>query len=608
MVTSREVAVRERMLVPKPFEISGMPSSTRLGFQVLSQDRGHRMTRVRLFFILILSLRPVVAQSSPSDCGSTLCRLVASGGLPGLRWPDFSDYKTQVQHFYEADGYILAWIRDGRATGQAEAVIQTLTTADNKGLNSADYDGPRWAGRLANLNHADRPPPQREFAEFDLALTIAVMRYVSDLHFGRVNPGIFHPEFDAEHKEIDLPSFLEHSLIHAADVKAVLEGLEPPYEGYRRTEQALQRYIALAREDHGGLLPLTKKTVDPGALFPAVAQLADLLRRLGDLPESVIVTPDSAIYEGSLVDAVKHFQTRHGLDPDGRLGKATLAELNTPLSTRIQQLQLTLERWRWVPHSFPRPPIVVNIPEFELRALNASYGTELEMKVVVGRAYRHQTPVFAANMKQVIFRPYWNVPLSIQKAELLPKLDRDSSYLVKNRYEVVTLQGKVVTDGIVDEPTLALLRAGKLRIRQIPGPENALGLVAFMFPNAHDVYLHATPAMELFAKSRRDFSHGCIRAEKPRELADWVLRNQSEWPSERISDAINGSKTIYISLDKPIPVLIVYATAVVLPSGEVSFFEDIYGQDAELAALLAKGYPYSFAKSTSAGRDPRPRE
>ena len=305
---------------------------------------------------------------------------------------------------------------------------------------------------------------------------------------------------------------------------------------------------------------------------------------------------------------MKHFQARHGLDPDGRLGKATLAQLNTPPEDRVRQLQLTLERWRWAPHQFPGPPIVVNIPEFESRALNASYATELEMKVVVGNAYHHETPVFAANMKQVIFRPYWNVPLSIQRAELLPKLNRDPSYLMKNRYEVVTPQGTVVTNGVVDDPTLAQLRSGTLRIRQTPGPENALGLVAFMFPNEYDLYLHGTPAMELFAKSRRDFSHGCIRAEKPQELAAWVLRNQADWTPEKISDAMNGSKTIYVSLDKPIPVLIVYATAVVLAGGEVRFFEDIYGQDAQLTALLAKGYPYPRGKATSAGGGLRQRE
>jgi murein L,D-transpeptidase YcbB/YkuD len=560
------------------------------------------MTRVAFLFILTISLQPAGAQSPSPD--SALCRLVASGNLPTLRWPEFSDYKTRVQRFYEP-GYIFGWARDGKLTEQATAVIEALATADTKGLNSADYDGPRWAGRVASVSRADQPPSQDELAEFDLALTVSVMRYVSDLHFGRANPGIFHSEFDTGHERFDLPSFLQQRLLHSADVKAALEEMEPPYEGYRQTEQALERYIVLAHEDQGGLLPLTKKPIDPGGQYPAVTQLAGLLRRLGDLPENAHLTPDSTAYAGALVDAVKHFQVRHGLDPDGRLGKGTLAELNTPLTDRIQQLQLTLERWRWVPHNFPRPPIVVNIPEFELRALDASYRTELEMKVVVGKAYHHQTPVFAANLKQVIFRPYWNVPLSIQRAELVPRLDRDSSYLAKNRYEVVNPQGKVVTDGIVEGPTLAQLRAGTLRIRQTPGSENALGLVAFMFPNEYDVYLHGTPAMELFAKSRRDFSHGCIRAEKPQELAAWVMRNQPEWTPEKIADAMDGTKTIYLSLDEPIPVLIVYATAVVLANGEVQFFEDIYQQDAELATLLAKGYPYTAGKSE---RGPRQRE
>lgn len=566
------------------------------------------MTRVSLLFIVSVLLRPTIAQSPVSDCGSALCRLVASDELPELRWPDYSDYKNQVQGFYEPGGYTLAWTRDGRVTREAEAVIELLTAADRKGLNPVDYDGPRWAERIESLGHADLVRDEAKFAAFDLALTVSAMRYASHLQFGRANPGMFPQEFDGKHEEVDLARFLQQRVIHNADAKHALEEMEPPYEGYRRTEQALQQYIALAREYRGGLLPLLKKTVDPGASYPAAEQLAELLRRLGDLPADASLTLPTNLYAGSLVEAVKHFQVRHGLDPDGRLGKATLARLNTPLAERILQLQLTLERWRWVPHHFPRPPIVVNIPEFVLRALNASYATELEMKVVVGNAYDHETPVFGANLKQVIFRPYWNVPRSIQRAELLPKLKGDLSYLMENRYEVVTPQGKVVTDGVVDAAMLAQLRSGRLRIRQIPGPENALGLVAFMFPNEHDVYLHGTPAMELFAKPRRDFSHGCIRAEKPQELAAWVLRNQPEWTPEKISEAMNGGETIYVSLDKPIPVLIVYATAVVLADGEVRFFEDIYGEDAELAALLAKGYPYVAGKATSAGRGPRQRE
>jgi murein L,D-transpeptidase YcbB/YkuD len=308
------------------------------------------------------------------------------------------------------------------------------------------------------------------------------------------------------------------------------------------------------------------------------------------------------------VNAVKHFQMRHGLEPDARLGRATAAQLNTPLSHRIRQLQLTLERWRWVPHSFPRPPIVVNIPEFKVRALKDSYGTELEMKVVVGNAYGHQTPVFPAELSSVIFRPYWNVPISIQRKELLPKLNRDPSYLVKNRYQVVTARDTVVSEGVVDDALLKQLRSGVLRLRQVPGPENALGLIKFVFPNDYDVYMHGTPAMKLFSKYRRDFSHGCIRVENPVQLATWVFRDMPEWTPERIIETMNGDKTLHVKLDRAIPVLIVYATAVVLENGEVRFFEDIYGQDARLDQLLAKGYPYTGRKSTSAGPGPGPRE
>jgi murein L,D-transpeptidase YcbB/YkuD len=541
------------------------------------RDAGSHML---LLLLIGASLVVNPPEAAFGDCRPALCGLVASGNLPTLRWPDFLDYQTRVQRFYEPTNYAFAWSDKDGATRQATAIIEILKDADAKGLDSEDYDGSRWAGRLTALDRA----------QFDLSLTVSVMRYISDLHFGKVNPGLFQAGSDRDEMyRDDLASFVR-SLVTATDVRRELDGIEPPYAGYRRTQEALRRYIALAREEQPALLPLTKKPVDPGSSYAAAAQLAAVLRRLGDLPADAAVAPNT--YEGALVDAVRHFQARHGLEPDGRLGKATLAQLNTPIGHRVRQLQLTLERWRWVPYSFPRPPVVVNIPEFELRALNSSYETELEMKVVVGKAFHHQTPVFTADMKYVIFRPYWNVPRSIQRAELVPKLDRDRSYLANNGYEVVTAQDAVVTNGLVDDALLAQLRSGELRIRQIPGPENALGLVKFLFPNEHDVYLHATPATALFSKYRRDFSHGCIRVEKPEQLAAWVLREKPEWTPERIRDAMDGTKTLQVTLDTPIPVLIVYATAVVLKSGEVRFLEDIYGQDVQLDRLLAKGYPY----------------
>jgi murein L,D-transpeptidase YcbB/YkuD len=299
-------------------------------------------------------------------------------------------------------------------------------------------------------------------------------------------------------------------------------------------------------------------------------------------------------YKGPLVEAVKHFQQRHGLEPNGIAGPETFKELNTPLSQRVSQLQLTLERWRWLPHEFATPPIVVNIPEFRVYAVNEQYRPAFSMKVVVGRSYKHQTPVFASEVKAVMFRPYWTVPLDIQRKELLPELRKNPSYLQKHAYEVVDSGGAVITDDGVSEAMMKQLYSGKLTIRQRPGNENSLGLLKFDMPNGYDVYMHGTPARQLFSRSRRDFSHGCIRVEDPVALAAWVLRDKPEWDSEHILAAMNGDATFRVSLSKPIPVLILYGTAIVTEGGEIHFYADIYGHDATLEQVLAKGYPYSI--------------
>jgi murein L,D-transpeptidase YcbB/YkuD len=526
----------------------------------------------------ILCAFPASTASGDTDCETALCRLVTATGHT-----DTPEYDERIRKFYEP-GYTLAWTRGGAATDQAKALIDALRRADDKGLNADDYEGTQLDGRLSQLDPA-RNPPEPMLAEFDLTLTAAAMRFVSDLHFGRANPGLFHAAGGANEELADLPAFLRQRLVDAADVKTVLDSLEPPYPGYRRTRQALQNYIALARQGTLPTLNATLKPVEPDGTYSDATPLAAILRRLGDFPADA---PDPVNFDGALVDAVRQFQRRHGLDPNGRIGKTTLAELNTPLTRRILQLRLSMERWRWVPHSFPRPPVVVNIPEFRLRALNAAWQTDLEMKVVVGSAYGgHKTPVFSADMKYVVFRPYWDVPFSIARAEIAPKLAKDHSYLEKNRYELVDAQGRIAI-APVNDAAVAQIRSGALRVRQTPGPENALGLVKFLFPNEYNVYLHSTPAQELFSKTRRDFSHGCIRVEKPEDLAVWVLQNKPEWTPARIHAAMNGAETLQVTLDTPIPVLIVYATAVVLESGEVRFFDDIYQQDAQLEQALAK--------------------
>lgn len=533
-------------------------------------------------------------QDLSSDGQAWLRSAISRGNFPDLRWPDFSDYSQHVKKFYEFNGDSLWWVKGTEPTAQARQVIALLLKADQKGLSAEDYDGSRWSDRLAKLKPATREPAEADAMKFDLALTVCAMRYISDLHIGKVNPRHFAFALDSESRKYDLAEFLKDYVVDAGDVAGALAQVEPPYPGYKRTIQALQTYLELAKKDDGEQLPFGMKTIVPGDAYPGVPRLTRRLRLVGDLPADVNVPADQTAYTGALVDAVKNFQRRHGRDPNGRIDTQTLADLNVPLSRRVRQMQLTLERWRWMPEAYRKAPIVANIPEFRLRAYDKDFNIGVTMNVVVGKAYGHGTPVFSETLQYVVFRPYWEVPYSITRGEMIPHIVRDPDYLAKKGLEVVDSRQNVVSAGTVTNDVLSQLRAGKLFIRQKPGPKNALGLAKFVFPNSYNVYMHDTPAPEFFAKSRRDFSHGCIRLQKPADLAAWVLRDNPGWTPERIRAAMNGSTTQQVNLAHPIPVLIVYGTVVVLEDGLVHFYDDIYGHDAALEKVLAKGYPYPW--------------
>ena len=514
--------------------------------------------------------------------------------------------------FYAPANDVFAWLKDGKPTTQALAVISAVEHADQEGLNPDDYDGPRWKDRVAKLT-GQNPPNEDQLARFDLALTVSLVRYVSEERLGRVKPEHLDLRSNGERNQFDAAQFIREQIVNSNDVAAALLQLEPPYVLYRHTEEAMRHYIQLAAQDDGEKLPPPagkKKTIEPGDDYPGVPRLIRLLKLVGDLPSDAAIAPDSTVYQGPLVDAMKRFQDRHGLQPDGRIGKDTLDQLNTPLSDRVQQLQLTMERWRWVPRVILPPPILVNIPEFVVRGFGPQESIELTMRVVVGKSFRTHTPVFAQDMSYVIFRPYWNVPIAIQRAEIVPKLKKDPDYLVKNQMEVVDSHGTVVTDTTVTPEQLAKLNTGALNVRQKPGPKNSLGLAKFVFPNEHNVYLHSTPSQELFSRTRRDFSHGCIRVEFPDKLAEWILKdNGGDWTLDKIHDAMQkGKDSQQVNLKQKRPVFIVYATAVVLPDGTVKFFQDIYGHDGRLKKALAQGFPrpHRFAP-TSAGPAPRQR-
>jgi murein L,D-transpeptidase YcbB/YkuD len=531
---------------------------------------------------------PTLAPVSPG-VSARLQEIAAAGRLASMDRPDFSDYRMHFQHAYETSNFAPLWLNGNQPTPQATAIIVLLQNSLHKGLNPDDYDAGRWQARVDGLKTANDPA----LAEFDAAMTVGLMRYISDLHIGRVNPTHFNFGIDIETKKYDMPQFVTQDVQHAVDVQAVLDQVEPNYNGYKRTEVALQHYLELAAKGDGPPVPDVAKSVAVGDAYPGTAQLAARLQLLGDLPANATVNTDAHIYDASLSGGVKSFQERHGLTPDGKLGKDTVQQLNVPLATRVVQLNNALERWRWLPPQFPQPPVVANIPEFVVRGFDADHKVAFSSNVVVGKAMRTQTPVFAKDMKYIVFRPYWNITPSITRGEIVPHLTKDRSYLARKNMEITDSSGKVITDGAVSDAVLAQLRAGKLMVRQKPGKDNSLGLVKFIFPNENNVYLHSTPAQELFSRSRRDFSHGCVRVEKPAELAAYLLRDQPPWTLEKVQQAMqSGPDNQQVNLKTPVPVVIFYLTAVVEEDGSVHFFDDIYGHDKSLNAVLAKGPPY----------------
>ncbi len=538
------------------------------------------------FSLAGLSILSGSADAADSSGVSSELRGMAAKGQLGNNLNTVG-YREQIKRLYESTNFAPLWIKGDEPTSQATYLIEAFRASRLKGLNPSDYGAESLATQSKSLKGASGAA----LASFDASLTMATMRYVSDLRIGRINPKHLKFGIDVQSKKYDLPEFITRQVVSAGDVQSVLDQIEPPYGSYRRIESALKQYLELAAKGDGDKVPAGTKTVAPGDAYAGTAQLAARLQLLGDLPQGGSF--DS--YSGALVEGVKHFQARHGLATDGKLDAATLRELNTPLSARVQEIDDALERWRWIPTEFQQPPVLVNIPEFRLRAYSEDHQLALSMNVVVGKAAPTQTPVFTDDIQFIVFRPYWNVPPGILRRNVIPGIMKSSGYIARERFEVTDSSGRLVS--APSEDLVAGLRSGKYSIRQKPGPANALGLIKFMFPNSYSVYLHSTPSTELFAKSRRDFSSGCIRVEKPAELAAFLLRNQPDgqqpWTVARVQTAMDSGKdNRQVNLVVKVPVLILYVTAVAEEDGTVHFFDDIYGHDKRLNALLANGPPY----------------
>ena len=552
------------------------------------------VTSGETFPAFLAEQHPALASQTLSAAGvPALHGIVDSGRNADLRWPDFTPYKAEVAKLYETNRYSLVWVQNGRVRPQGLAVIELLQNANAKGLDPEDYDGSRWQGRLLKLG---QKPSEEDLVSFDTAVTVSTMRYIRAIHCGRVNPKEFKFQLDMEEgKQLPLAEFIQAQVINAGDAAAEIQKLEPPFLGYRKLLALLPVYEGYANQVEGEKLPTVTKTVRPGQAYAGVVPLGRFLQIIGDIPSGVQLNPNATIYDGALVAGVKHYQDRHGETPSGNLDARTINELNTPPAARIRQIKLTLERWRWLPHSFPQPPVVVNLPEYRVRAMNPDGTVAFYKNVIIGKAYGHKSPVFQKDIQYVVFRPYWEVTPTIQRSEIVPHIQKDPNYIAKHNFEVVTSKGEVVTDNQVSPEVLEGIRSLHLMVRQKPGDTNSLGLVKIIFPNPDNVYLHGTDAPGLFSQDVRDFSHGCIRVEKPEDLVAWVLRNNPGWDLERVRATMNGEKNnLQVNLATRIPVLIVYGTATVNEENQIRFFDDIYGYDADLEKALAAGYPYAW--------------
>jgi murein L,D-transpeptidase YcbB/YkuD len=476
------------------------------------------------------------------------------------------------------------WFDAGRPSLQAQQAVQMLLTAAEEGLDPHHYQAADLSQAVTQASAGPTLDPGQQ-ARLDAALTQAMQHYLGDLSRGRVNPSQIKANFSLPSAPaVDLTTWLdtvvrEQRLRQAATQLANQAPMAAPLR------QALAEYRALIHHPawQSPLAPLPGRKREAGQAYVGLPLLALRLQALGDLTAA---TPVPAQLEGELLAALMRFQERHGLIPDGVLGPKTMQQLNITPEQRAEQIALSLERLRWTPLRQAARMVVVNVPEFVLRAYEVQDGrihVKLSMKVIVGKALDTRTPLFDEEMRFIEFSPYWNIPPSIARQETVPHLRADPGYLARQGMEFVTASGQVVTS--MAPGYLDAVLSGKWRIRQRPGPQNALGDIKFVFPNNSNIYLHHTPSPGLFERDRRDFSHGCIRVQDPVALAKFVLQDDPNWPEERIRASMASGKSSTLRLAQPLTVLIAYST-VVVKAGRVFFYPDLYGHDQLLARAL----------------------
>jgi len=495
-----------------------------------------------------------------------------------------------IPRFYHQRSFRPAWITENGFFPQAKVLIAKIEEANQEGLNSGDYHLSKIKTLLAEAEdrHLKKIPHSPEdMADFDLLLTDAFLMYSSHLLAGRVNPETIHTGWFISTHDAHLVDILQAAL-DSNQIKEVLNKLKPSHPGYTGLGRMLIHYRRIMQ--NGGWPHLVSgSSLKKGDQGDRVEELRKRMLFFDD--SKFVAEKNDQIFDKQLDEVVRSFQKKHGLKSDGIVGPKTRAALNVPAKIRARQIELNMERWRWIPRNLGQRYILVNIADFKL-SLIENGETVMDMRVVVGRTYR-RTPVFSSKMKYLVLNPFWNVPMSIAVKDILPKLRENHNYLsLQNMALYANWQnGAPPIDPESIDWSKVNRRSFRYKLVQKPGVQNALGRLKFMFPNKFSVYLHDTPSKELFQKNIRSFSSGCIRAEKPIELAAYLLKDGSNWTKEKIMAAINHGKNRSIGIPKPLNVHLLYWTAWVDKAGEIHFRDDIYDRDRPLDKALKERPP-----------------
>jgi len=551
------------------------------------------MKKTAVIFSLLAPLLSSSANSKPLqyeqviDIDVIIRQVISVDTHPFLDNKVFQSYKKVLDDLYFLSPQHLLWIDPQKSAHQkVTSVLKLISNANASGLNPEHYNLTDLTNHWQQLKNK-QTVSYTDLARLDTAISINLIHFLSDLHFGRINPLTLAPNYNSKKNAFSLiPVILE--AIAKDEVSLLSSQVEPSNTAYHQLKKVLLEYKNKERSQVIKNLPYIT-SIRPDDLSPQIIEIRQQLNLFGISSDE---NNPSFLYDQKLVTQIKRLQFLHGLKEDGIIGKNTIKALNTPISQRIQKIKLALERFRWLPKTESDHLIMVNIPAFQLTAYHPDSNNKdtpqtLDMKVIVGKSKDTKSPVFTANMYYLEFSPYWNIPKSITFDEILPKLQEDPLYLEQHNMELVT---EFHNDAIAlpyEEDSFSQLQSGELRLRQRPGKDNSLGRVKFIFPNNYNVYLHDTPSRHLFRKTKRDLSHGCIRVEKPTELARFLLQTKRGWDKKEIAKAMQLSSPKKVRLKKAVPVIIYYSTASIV-QGEVVFYNDIYNYDAKLNSALTE--------------------